>query len=68
MSYKDFVLLQSHLTPHPCGATQNKCQTNAALWVRPKCFLLFVAAFRLNPLGLQCCASIKKHLVRTKFV
>ncbi|ATD06903.1 hypothetical protein PPIS_a1832 [Pseudoalteromonas piscicida] len=22
---KDFVLLQSHLTPHPCGATQKKC-------------------------------------------
>ncbi|ATD09247.1 hypothetical protein PPIS_b0004 [Pseudoalteromonas piscicida] len=30
---KDFVLLQSHLTPHPCGATLRKCQSSAALWV-----------------------------------
>ncbi|KAA1152069.1 hypothetical protein EU510_12825 [Pseudoalteromonas sp. FUC4] len=47
--------------------TQHKYQTRAALWVRPKGGLLFVARFLLSPLGYKPRAAIKPHLDRTNF-
>jgi len=62
MCDKDFMLLQSHLTPHPCGATPYKYQTDAALRVHLKHLYSLLLSFYIEQLCYSVRVAIKDAL------